>query len=92
MGKESKVVPVDYQFAQDLDLNCTVCENHYAPDNRGQLNTLERRKQSHPREARVMDSFLARCAYCFANNNNYPDSPDTIKATLSCLYRGTEES
>jgi len=90
VGNENRVVPVDFDFAQYLDLNCTVCENKYA-DNTGQHRTLERRKRSHPEETQVMEAFLARCNWCFDNSRNFPDSPDTIQATLSCLYRGNEQ-
>lgn len=81
---KEKIIPVDPDFAQLLDLNCTNCRRGYS-DNQPQLRVIQSRKRiAEKGEKRALDGIKAQCNRCFQNDKNYIDS---IIASSSCLWR-----
>ena len=79
-----KIIPVDPNFAQLLDLNCKNCRNDYS-DNQPQLRVIQSRKEIVKEgEKRALNGIEDQCKRCFKTNKNYIDS---ISASSSCTWR-----
>ncbi|MGB9911137.1 MAG: hypothetical protein ACPLKP_00880 [Microgenomates group bacterium] len=75
----------DYDFAQQLDLNCLNCRMGYTPDNQAQLSSLKQRGQHHDDEGKVIEALAQKCRTCFSKGK---PPGEAIADTHSCLYRG----
>lgn len=78
-----RLIPPDYDFAEQLDRNCNNCLHGYG-NNTPQLWTIKLRKPITRAEGKALKGLKNQCEHCFKNGRSEMDS---ITASSSCHWR-----
>ena len=77
--ERSNRIPLDEEFAGQLDANCGVCMRGII-DNTPQLETIKARIPSTTGEEKALAGLNAQCLRCFENGGNHLNAITTISS------------